>query len=60
MSSTGMNDGVNTEILSGVKAGLKVITGITVTEPEEDKESDDQEQSPFAPGPKRDNKKEKA
>lgn len=58
--STGMNDGVNTEILSGVKAGLKVITGITVTEPEEDKESDDQEQSPFAPGPKRDNKKEKA
>ena len=58
--STGMNDGVNTEILSGVKAGLKVITGITVTEPEEDKESDDQEQSPFAPGPKRNNKKEKA
>lgn len=58
--STGMSDGVNTEILSGVKAGLKVITGITVTEPEEDKESDDQEQSPFAPGPKRDNKKEKA
>ena len=58
--STGMNDGVNTEILSGVKAGLKVITGITVTEPEEDKESDAQEQSPFAPGPKRDNKKEKA
>lgn len=58
--STGMNDGVNTEILSGVKAGLKVITGLTVTEPEEDKESDDQEQSPFAPGPKRDNKKEKA
>lgn len=58
--STGMNDGVNTEILSGVKAGLNVITGITVTEPEEDKESDDQEQSPFAPGPKRDNKKEKA
>ena len=58
--STGMSDGVNTEILSGVKAGLKVITGLTVTEPEEDKESDDQEQSPFAPGPKRDNKKEKA
>ena len=58
--STGMNDGVNTEILSGVKAGLKVITGITVTEPEEGKESDAQEQSPFAPGPKRDNKKEKA
>lgn len=58
--STGMNDGTNTEILSGVKAGLKVITGITVTKPEEDEETDDTEQSPFAPGPKRDNKKENA
>ena len=55
-----MNDGVNTEILSGVKAGLNVITGITVTEPEEDKESDDQEQSPFAPVRSATTKKEKA
>lgn len=55
----GMSDGIHTQILSGIKSGQKVITGINVTKPEDNEEQSD-EQSPFAPGPKRDQKKGKA
>ena len=54
----GMNDGVNTEILSGLKAGDKIITEIKekaeVDEPAP--QQAESERSPFAPGPP-DNKK---
>ena len=58
--STGMSDGIHTEILSGMKAGTTVLTGINATKPEDETEAEETEQSPFAPGPKRHDKKEKA
>ena len=57
--STGMSDGIHTEILAGIKAGQKVITNLNVTSPNEE-EADDTEQSPFAPGPRKNDKKGKA
>lgn len=50
---TGMSDGTNTEIVSGVKEGETIVTALV--EIEEEKEP--VEQSPFAPGPKRNDKK---
>lgn len=52
----GMSDGVNTEILNGVTKGMTVVTEINEISDEPEKEAV-QEQSPFAPGPKRNDKK---
>lgn len=52
----GMSDGVNTEVLGGIKEGTEVITGITEIM-EEGADETQQEQSPFAPGPRRNEKK---
>lgn len=52
---TGMSDGTNTEIVSGVKEGETIVTALVEIEEEEEKEP--VEQSPFAPGPKRNDKK---
>lgn len=57
--SIGMTDGTHTQILSGIKAGEKIITGIQVTTNEEEETAASEERSPFAPGPRRDNKKSK-
>ena len=54
----GMTDGVNTELLSGIKMGAQVITGINVlTADDDDATADSGEKSPFAPGPPGKNKK---
>lgn len=56
----GTTDGVNTEILSGISEGTEVITEIKEVEDEEEEvntEDGSQEQSPFAPGPRRNEKK---
>ncbi len=54
---TGMSDGTNTEIISGISRGAKIITGIKEVQTEEETAQGEQEQSPFAPGPKRNDKK---
>ncbi|MBO4660289.1 MAG: efflux RND transporter periplasmic adaptor subunit [Prevotella sp.] len=51
----GMSDGIHTEILHGISAGKQIVTDIKSTIAEEDEES--QERSPFAPGPRGNNKK---
>ena len=54
----GMTDGVNTELLNGMKTGAEVITGINVlTADDDDATADSGEKSPFAPGPPGKNKK---
>lgn len=50
----GMSDGINTEVLSGVSKGTVVVTEIK--EMTEDVQEEQQEQSPFAPGPKKKDK----
>ena len=53
----GQSDGANTEIVSGVGKGTDVICEVSVTSDDKPLENN-QEQSPFAPGPpRRDNKK---
>lgn len=48
----GMTDGTNTQIVSGIAEGTKVITGLNVTGGEEKMPMESQgEKSPFAPGP---------
>ena len=49
----GMTDGTNTQILNGISAGVKVVTGLNVTGGEQDDAQADAggEKSPFAPGP---------
>ena len=49
----GMTDGTNTQILNGISAGVKVITGLNVSGGEDDNATADAggEKSPFAPGP---------
>ncbi len=57
--NVGMTDGTNTQILSGISAGTKVIVGLNVssqTEPDQ-QASAGGESSPFAPGPPGKNKK---
>ncbi len=51
--NVGMSDGTNTQILSGVPAGTKVVTGLSVVGTDDDKSQPDGsgESSPFAPGP---------
>ena len=55
----GMTDGTNTQILNGISAGVKVVTGLNVTGGEQDDAQADAggEKSPFAPGPPGKNKK---
>jgi len=53
----GLSDGTHTQILSGISEGKEIITGIkTVAEESEEKE---QTSSPFAPGPKNNDKNKK-
>ena len=54
----GMTDGTNTQILNGISAGVKVVTGLNVTGGEQDDAQADAggEKSPFAPGPPGKNK----
>ena len=55
----GMTDGTNTQILNGISAGTKVVTGLNVIGGEDDNATADAggEKSPFAPGPPGKNKK---
>ena len=55
----GMTDGTNTQILNGISAGTKVVTGLNVSGGEDDNAMADAggEKSPFAPGPPGKNKK---
>ena len=55
----GMTDGTNTQIINGISAGVKVITGLNVIGGEDDNATADAggEKSPFAPGPPGKNKK---
>ena len=55
----GMTDGTNTQILNGISAGVKVVTGLNVTGGEQDDTQADAggEKNPFAPGPPGKNKK---
>jgi len=55
----GMTDGINTQILSGVKEGQEIITEIQVKGEETADDSSNQESSPFAPGPKKNKKNNK-
>ena len=50
----GMTDGTNTQILNGISAGVKVVTGLNVTGGEQDdaQANAESERSPFAPGPR--------
>ena len=50
----GMADGTNTQILNGISAGVKVVTGLNVTGGEQDdaQPNASSERSPFAPGPR--------
>ena len=54
----GMSDGTHTQIVSGIKQGQKVITGVDVkTDDATADGSNSSESSPFAPGPRKNNKK---
>lgn len=54
----GMSDGTHTQIVSGIKQGQKVITGVDVkTDDAAADGSNSSESSPFAPGPHKNNKK---
>lgn len=50
----GMTDGTSTQILNGISAGVKVVTGLNVTGGEQDdaQPNASSERSPFAPGPR--------
>lgn len=52
----GMSDGINTEILSGISKGSTIIKAMK-EETEETPAEETTEQSPFAPGPKKQDKK---
>lgn len=54
---TGMSDGINTEIISGMKKGTTIVTEVKPVEQSGDQADNGEERSPFAPGPKRNNKK---
>lgn len=58
---TGMSDGSNTEIISGVTEGTMVVTETVVKgeEPEMAMDNEGGERSPFMPGPPESNKKKK-
>ncbi len=56
---TGITNGTRTQIISGIKEGAQVITGVTdaVTTGETAESDESSERSPFAPGPRNNNKK---
>lgn len=54
--SIGMTDGTHRQIMSGLKEGQEIITELEVINEETDA-ADNQERSPLAPGPRRNNKK---
>jgi len=55
---TGMTDGTHTEILSGISKGTTIITEVKVAgDNEEEKDNGGKESSPFAPGPRKNDKK---
>lgn len=53
----GMSDGINTEIISGIGEGVLVVTGIEEVAEAAGPSEQQQERSPFAPGPPGRNKK---
>ena len=53
----GMSDGINTEILGGIDEGKDVIIEIAAAEDDVEEDSSSSESSPFAPGPKKNDKK---
>ena len=55
--SIGSSDGTNTQIISGIKQGQKVITGVSVAGDDSETGDNGSESSPFAPGPPNRNKK---
>lgn len=55
--SIGSTDGTNTQIIEGIKKGQKVITGVSVTEDQPEAGDGGGESSPFAPGPRKNDKK---
>lgn len=55
----GVTDGIHTQILSGISAGTEVITGVKVASDDDDTSSSSQESSPFAPGPRNNDKNKK-
>lgn len=53
---TGMSDGINTEVISGISLGTAIVTQLK--EVADDSEAEETiEQSPFAPGPRKNDKK---
>lgn len=54
---TGMTDGINTEILSGISKGATIVTNIKEVAAEPEAAEGETEQSPFAPGPRKNDKK---
>lgn len=52
----GSTDGIHTQVLSGIKKGQKVITGVSVETENEELKASDRASSPFAPGPRRNKK----
>ncbi len=54
---TGMSDGSNTEIVSGISEGTEIITETIVKGEMEEMSDTDSEQNPFMPGPPNRNKK---
>ena len=56
----GLTDGIHTQIISGIKQGETIITELTVNTDDEDEASETTtESSPFAPGPRNNNKNKK-
>lgn len=54
---TGMSDGIRTEITDGIAEGAEIVTEVKVTSDQGMAESQNNESSPFAPGPPGRNKK---
>lgn len=54
----GMTDGTHTQIISGIKQGVTIISELKVTSDEDEEAGETTESSPFAPGP-RNNKNNK-
>lgn len=54
---TGMSDGIRTEITDGIAEGAEIVTEVKVTSEQGMAESQNNESSPFAPGPPGRNKK---
>ena len=47
----GMSDGINTEVLSGISEGTVIVTGMEEMAQQSEDMGEQQERSPFAPGP---------